>query len=262
MNSCKRLIVTRELKGANRKIERMEASLEGLKTKFEETSTELAKYKELALEKKDDKEFKKEFNRVTKKAGKASEKYNTTLSKLENLKLQAKFYELDLEGKLHETHSDIMRYKNNTASFWLCILAICFNVAMFLIIFKETNCTPDFQLGIDLLVNICILLAAFLLAEKTKTYDKRGGYYTIALGIIEVLRIFWIPLKYFMNYLTYLGVEDKGSYTGVIGLSTTEFIWCAVLLSCAALSLIGAGIICLTKGNRLQKHLESLKGGK
>ncbi len=262
MNSFKRLIVTQKLNSAKRKIEKMEASLDELKVKFEETSTELAKYKELALEKKDDKEFKREFAHVSKKAGKASEKYNTTLSKLENLKLQAKFYELDLEGKLHETHSDIMRYKNNTASFWLCILAICFNVAMFLIIFKETNCTPDYQLGIDLLVNICVLLGAFLLAEKTKTYDEKGGYFAIGLGLIEVLRIFWIPLKYYINYLSYLNFEDKASYTGVIGLSTTEFIWCVALLICAALSLIGAGIICLTKGNRLEKHLESLKGGK
>ena len=262
MNSCKRLIVTQELKSTNKKIEKMEASLEELKARFEETSTELAKYKELALEKKDDKEFKREFNHVSKKASKASEKYNTTLSKLENLKLQAKFYDLDLKGELHETHSDIMRYKNNTSSFWLCILAICFNVAMFLIIFKETNCTPDYQLGIDLLINICVLLAAFLLAEKTKTYDKRGGYFAIGLGVIELLRIFWIPLKYFINYLSYLNVEDKGSYTGVIGLNTTQFTWCVILLVCAALSLIGAGIICLTKGNRLQKHIESLKGGK
>ncbi len=271
MNSVKRVFVKNNLKSANRKIEFIEKELPDLKTKFEETQTELANYKEKALEysaeiqkeeNKDDPNFKKqyasfqnEFKVVTKRAGKASEKYNKALTKIENLKLKAKFYELDLEGKLHETHSDIMRYKNNKASFWLCILAICLNVAMFLIIYKDKNCTPDVQLGIDLLINILVLLAAFLIAEKTKTYNVKGGYFAIGLGVIEALRIFWNPLRYFNQYLGSMNTDT------VIGLSTDKFIWCAALLIGAALALIGAGIICLQKSKRLTEHLKTLEEG-
>lgn len=262
MNSIKRMIVTNKLKKIEYKIVRKESSLDELKVKFEETSSVLAEYKELAVEKSDDKLFKKEFAKVSAKANKASEKYNDTLSEIENLKLQAKYYKLDLEGNLHELHSDIMRYKNNSASFWLCILAIVFNVAMFLIIYKTTNCTPNVQLGIDLMINIIVLLAAFLIAEKTKAYNKKGAYFSIGLGVVEILRIFWIPLFYFTKYMEYLKVEDKGSYSGIVGLDPNGFTWCCILLTAAGVSLIFAGVICLVKGKRLNEHLKNLEGGK
>ncbi len=262
MNKIKRIIVTNELKNTEIKIKRKESSLDNLKVKFEESAEELATYKELAVEKGEDKVFKKEFAKVTKKASKASEKYNDTLAEIENLKLQAKYYQLDLEGELHELHSDIMRYKNNSASFWLCILAIVCNVAMFLIIYKTTNCTPNVQLGIDLLINVLVLLAAFLIAERTKAYNKKGAYGAIALGTVEVLRIFWIPLFYFTKYMEYLQVEDKGSYSGIIGLDPNGFTWCCILLTAAGLSLIFAGVICLVRGKRLNEHLKNLEGGK
>ena len=262
MNKIKRIIVTNDLKRTEAKIKRKEASLDDLRIKFEETAEELAQYKELAVEKAEDKQFKKEFLKVNAKAQKASEKYNNTLAEIENLKLQAKYYKLDLEGNLHELHSDIMRYKTNTASFWLCILAIVCNVAMFLIIYKTTNCTPNVQLGIDLLINVLVLLAAFLIAERTKAYNKNGAYGAIGLGVVEILRIFWIPLFYFTKYMEYLKVEDKGSYTGIIGLDPNGFTWCCILLTAAGVSLIFAGIICLAKGKRLQDHLKNLEGGK
>ncbi len=262
MNKIKRIIVTNKLKNTENKILRKENSLDELKVKFEETSNELATYKELAVEKGDDKVFKKEFAKVSAKANKASEKYNDTLSEIENLKLQSKYYSLDLEGNLHELHSDIMRYKNNSASFWLCILGIVCNVAMFLIIYKTTNCTPNVQLGIDLLINVLVLLAAFLIAERTKAYNKKGAYGAIALGTIEILRIFWIPLYYFSKYLEYLKVEDKAGYAGIVGLDPNGFTWCCVLLTAAGISLIFAGVICLIKGKRLDEHLKNLEGGK
>ena len=304
MNKVKRFFVNKELKNTEKKIVKLESSLEGLKAEFEETAAELATYKELYVkneakkaknealrkerteeaiknkdinkdvylkeldevktqlieEKKEDKKFKKEFAKVNSKASKASEKYNNTLSTIENLKLQAKFYKLDLEGNLHELHSDIMRYKNNSLSFWLCILAIVFNVAMFLIIYKDINCTPNVQLGIDLLINIIIMLAIFLLAEKTKTYNKRSGYFTIGLGAIEILRIFWIPLQYFLNYLSYINAPNHDTYSGTIGLETGKFIWCCALLILAGLCLIYAGVECILKNKRLEEHLNNLKG--
>jgi mRNA-degrading endonuclease YafQ of YafQ-DinJ toxin-antitoxin module len=262
MNKIKRFIVTNKLKKTKKDIERKEASLDSLKVKFEETAEELATYKELAVEKGEDKTFKRKFSKVMKKASKASEKYNNTISRIENLKLQTQYYQLDLEGNLHELHSDIMRYKNNSASFWFCILAIVCNVAMFLIIYKTTNCTPNVQLGIDLLINVLVLLAAFLIAERTKAYNKNGAYGAIGLGVVEILRIFWIPLFYFTKYMEYLKVEDKGSYTGIIGLDPNGFTWCCILLTAAGVCLIFAGIICLAKGKRLQDHLKNLEGGK
>ena len=43
---------------------------------------------------------------------------------------------LELYSK-EEIKTDIMRYKANGTSFWLCMLAIILNVAMFLIIYTS-----------------------------------------------------------------------------------------------------------------------------
>lgn len=273
MNKFKRIRVTGKLKRIESTIKNIEAVLPELKVKFEDTQAELSEYKEEALTrnnelnnldpksleykvaKKDYSVFQSKFKIVTKKASKISEKYNSLLIKVENLQLNAKYLKLDLEGELHETHSDIMRYKNNTSSFWLCILAICLNVAMFLIIYKDKNCTPDVQLGLDLLINILVLLAAFLIAERTKTYNVKGGYFAIGLGVVELLRIFWIPLRYYLVYIESLNTET------VTGLTTSKFVWCVALLICGAISLISAGLICLQKSKRLTEHLKNIENG-
>lgn len=181
---------------------------------------------------------------------------------------------LELYSK-EEIKTDIMRYKNNGLSFWLCMLAIIFNVAMFLIIYTTRSCTSDYALGIDLLVNVVFMLAAFLAAEKTKAYNKTAGYVAIGLGAIEIARIFWIPLKY---YKMWIGWSEKVAVLKeqllaqgktpeqmapllptVEGLSNVQFTWCVVLLVLTCLSLIAAGVVAIIKANKLNAHLAKLQ---
>ena len=168
-----------------------------------------------------------------------------------------------------------MRYKPNGASFWLCMLAIIFNVAMFIIIYTTKSCTSDWQLGIDLLVNVIFMLAAFLTAEKTKAYKSSAGYVAMGLGAIEILRIFWIPLKYYKMYLVWneevkvmtekLISEGKTAEEIAIllprisGLETGQFTWCIVLLVAACLALVAAGVIAILKSRKLKAHLAKLE---
>ena len=147
------------------------------------------------------------------------------------------------EKELYDIKSDILRYTTNKWGFTFPILAIILDVAMFLIIYTEKNCVPDFQLGIDLLVNVIFLLAAFLLAEKMKVYNKKSAYLAFVVAAIQVLRILWIPLNYLL-----LG-----------GLLAGQFIACCVLLVASGLCLVAGGIITINKSNRLEKHLKEQK---
>ena len=147
------------------------------------------------------------------------------------------------EKELYDIKSDILRYTTNKWGFTFPILAIVLDVAMFLIIYTEKNCVPDFQLGIDLLVNVIFLLAAFLLAEKMKVYNKQSAYLSFVVAAIQVLRILWIPLNYLL-----LG-----------GLLAGQFIACCVLLVASGLCLVAGGIITIIKSNRLEKHLKEQK---
>ena len=167
------------------------------------------------------------------------------------------------------TKADIMRYTPNSLSFWLCILSIALNIVMFLIIYKQTDCVPNYLLGIDLLVNVVFMLAGFLLSEKQKAYLGKFGYVSIGLGVVEILRIFCIPLYYYLKNVEYTkeynaalasGVEF--SYTGIKGLPTDQFIWCVVLMLISGLCLIAAGIITIIKQRKLEAHLKEIEGAK
>lgn len=165
-------------------------------------------------------------------------------------------------------NDDILRYRNNSLGFYLCILAIICNVAMFIIIFGEKNCKPDLALGIDVIVNIVFLLFAFLLAEKCKAYETSGYIGSLVLGVIEIARIFWIPLKYYLCNIEYHklysqhiaqgGTAKDFSYDGIIGLESGQFTATIVLMVLAALFLFGACIITYMRRRRLDEHLKVL----
>lgn len=141
---------------------------------------------------------------------------------------------------------DMYHYKPNRSAFWLILLAIVLNIAMFIIIYKTNTSilSADVQLGIDLIVNVVFMLTCFLAAEKTKRYSKDWGIASIVLGGIEAARIFWIPLYYYLN-----GGISAGSFTA-----------CVVLLSGACASLIVAGLITLAKYKIIQDNAPILDG--
>ncbi len=149
---------------------------------------------------------------------------------------------------------DILRYTNNKLSYWLCLLAIVFNVANFLICYKvnsnQSSSITNYKLGFDLLINVILIIAFFLLAEKTKAYNKKSSYYCIGFGAFQIVRIFFIPLSY---YLTNLDVSETA-----YGLDVGSFIWCIVLLVCSSASLIAAALINLKKCDTLNKHLKKI----
>lgn len=143
---------------------------------------------------------------------------------------------------------DMLHYKNNRFSFWMIILAIVLNVVMFLIIYKTTECTPNVQLGIDLLINVVFMLACFLAAGKTSKYSRFWGIGSIVLGGIQVARIFWIPLVYYLKYV------NEGA-----GLNPGLFAACIILLVLSAACLVFAGIDTLIKHKILEKHEPLIK---
>ena len=147
--------------------------------------------------------------------------------------------------------TEIMHYRLNKASSVLGLLAILFNALMFLHIYGMSSCKADFYLGVDLVINIVFMLYAFLVSENQKKYDIKAGYLSIGLGVIEVLRIFFIPLKYLLQNL-----NDE---LHIKGLPMGDFVYVVVLMILASLCLIGAGIICIRKTKKLEKYLKENK---
>lgn len=141
---------------------------------------------------------------------------------------------------------DMYHYKPNRSSFWLILLTIALNIAMFIIIYKTNTSAlaADLQLGFDLIINVVFMLTCFLAAEKTKRYSKEWGITSIVLGGVEAARIFWIPLYYYLNG----------------GISVGSFIACIVLLAGAGAALIAAGLIAIAKYKIIEENAPMLDG--
>ena len=142
---------------------------------------------------------------------------------------------------------EIMHYKLNRGSFILAIFAIICNALMFLHIYGLQTCKADLFLGLDLVVNIVFMLFAFLCAENQKKYDIKAGFISLGLGVLEVVRIFLIPLRYLLK-----NIADSST-----GLPIGDFIYVAVLLSLAGALLICSGLICIRKTKQLKEYLKS-----
>ncbi|MCQ2795021.1 MAG: hypothetical protein MJ214_02265 [Bacilli bacterium] len=140
---------------------------------------------------------------------------------------------------------DMMHYRNNRSSFWLILLTIALNVAMFIIIYKTNtdDLKADLQLGFDLIINVVFMLTAFLAAEKTKRYSREWGIVSFVLGGVQVARIFWIPLYYYLNG----------------GITPGAFSACVILLAGGAACMIIAGALTLIKYRILKDHEPLIK---
>ncbi len=143
---------------------------------------------------------------------------------------------------LRNPNPEILRYTTNKLSFWLVILSIVFNCLAFLDYYGKRTVAPDFFLGLDVVINILVLLACFVSAEEVKAYRKVFGFVSFGLAGVQVLRIFFIPLKYFKPLVA------CGSFPYLI-----------VLYVLSAVCLILGGLICIYRSNILTGYLNSLK---
>lgn len=199
------------------------------------------------------------------------------------------------EAEYEDFQLQKMRYMNNKISYKLGYLGIACSLAAGFIALNSMS--PIYFLNgfggiIAILMNIVILLAGFLSAEKVKTYSEGYSKFMVCLGGVCILRMFWYPLslitlysqvlkrasegvaydeiqKEFTNKLgnSMLGLvkNDAGEY---VGFKTTSYLTAngyvrgiilIVLLGIAAASFITSGVIGLQKSRKLHAYLESIK---
>ena len=95
---------------------------------------------------------------------------------------------------------DRMRFTKNSLASTLAIVAIVFDVLYFLNIYSSDinnnvgNFYYQIRIGASIILNLLFMLAAFLSSEGIKNYKAEYGYVMIILGIIQVVRIFILPM--------------------------------------------------------------------
>ena len=145
---------------------------------------------------------------------------------------------------------DRMRYTKNTASSRLALLAIVFDVLFFISIYKSDVGTYYYTMTIggSIIYNLIFLLAAFLCSEGVKKYQTVYSWVMIVLGILQIARIFIIPMD---AHRTIINSEP------VMG--NAQFIFTVVCLTLSAACLFAGAVINLKKSRALSAHLASLQ---
>ena len=153
---------------------------------------------------------------------------------------------------------DRMRYTKNTLCSNMAILAIVANVLYFVIMYKINNkAMYELMMGASVVTNLLFLLFVFLCSEGVKNYNVNYAIMMIAIGVVEIARIFIWPLKLHNTETKILVPGSEPIITTV--LNDTQFALVVVCLVTASALLIVGGIIGVIRGKQLAAYNESLK---
>ncbi len=166
--------------------------------------------------------------------------------------------------------NDLMRYRKNKVSANLALLGIAFNCLYFMFMYKQVcdnreatfvgvDGTPGMPVysyihGASVIINLLVLLFAFLTSERLKNYDKRFAFVAFGLAVVQIVRIFIYPL------LTFTTKYIRGM-AQVYLTDGAMFALFLVLLCASAACFLAAGILGYLKALKLEKFVKEVNDG-
>ena len=150
---------------------------------------------------------------------------------------------------------DRMRFVKNKLSANLAILAIVFNVFYFVNIYRSDVGSYYYTIiiGADIVYNLLFMLAAFLASEGVKNYKINYSWLLIVIGVLQIARIFIIPMRAHGATATIGGVVT-------IVMGDGQFYKLVIYLVLLAVCLVAAGVINYNKCRALEEHMKTLEG--
>ena len=129
---------------------------------------------------------------------------------------------------------DRMRYTNDSFSSTLVLLSIVFDCLYFVNIYQSDigSYYYTWVIGASIIYNLVFLLAAFLASESVK--HRKSGYSLLlgALGVMQVVRVFYLPAKAHAATAMVNGVEvavmDDKQYLYVVACLLISAVCCIV----------------------------------
>ncbi len=150
---------------------------------------------------------------------------------------------------------DRMRFTKNSQSSNLAILAIVFDVLYFVSIYQTNvgNYYYNILMGASILYNLIFMLAAFLASEGVKNYKIHYSWLLLVLGVVQIARIFILPVRAHGATIT-IGTTE----TAVMG--DGQFYTLVVWMVLSAACLIASAVINYSKCRALEEHMKTLAG--
>ena len=149
---------------------------------------------------------------------------------------------------------DRMRFIRNSTSANLCYLGILFNVFYFVNLYQSDVGTYYYQIfiGASIVYNLLFLLIVFLASEAVKNYVKSYSYLLAGIGAMQIVRIFYIPMRAHAAMTAVNGVDVRVMGDGQF------YILVAFLVISAACLLVSAAVN-FKKCQELAEHVKTLE---
>lgn len=150
---------------------------------------------------------------------------------------------------------DRMRFTKNTLSSNLAILAILFDVFYFVSVYKSDvgSYYYNILIGASIVYNLLFMLAVFLSSEGVKNYKIGYSYLLCVVGVLQIARIFIIPMRARSAVAVIGGTEVAVMQNG-------QFIRLVVYLLVSAVCLLASAVINYNKCRALAAHMKTLEG--
>lgn len=150
---------------------------------------------------------------------------------------------------------EMLRYRENGISGTLGYLGLILDAVAFCIIYSTTSISTSDEInvlgitssgvlaGIDVALNIFMILFLFLAITEMKAYSKGWGIFTITQGIFQVVRPFIYPLAMLKD-----DILSKGIFTATM-----------ILFIASGVCFIIAGVLSILRGKILRDYLATVK---
>ena len=148
---------------------------------------------------------------------------------------------------------DRMRFIKNSLSSSLALLGILLDVFYFVSIYKSDVGTYyyNYIIGISIVYNLIFMLAVFLSSEGVKNYKKSYSYLLAVIGVVQIVRIFIIPMTAHSTTTIVNGVE-------MVVMQDGQFLRVVAYLVLSAACLIASAVVNFIRCGELEAHLKSL----
>ena len=154
-----------------------------------------------------------------------------------------------MERDVKEIKKDRLLYTQNKISANLTYLGIVFGIFYFVSIYQSdvNNYYYTFTIGLSVIYNLMFLLIAFLSSEGLKNYKISYAFMIIAVGIMQIVRIWGIPMDAHTTMTIVEGIET-------LVMDDSQFQYCCIALIVSAACCILAGLIGIYKTVMLNNY--------
>lgn len=149
---------------------------------------------------------------------------------------------------------DRMRYTKDKLSSSLVLLAIVFDCLYFVSIYQTDvgSYYYTWVIGASIIYNLLFLLTAFLCSEGVK--NRKSGYTGLLLfiGIMQIVRIFYLPAKAHSAVVVVSGEELAAMGDG-------QYLYVVACLAVSAVCCIVAAVTSYTNNKNLAEHMRTIE---